>query len=124
MVRHIAALSLPVHLGTEVELPWFKVLQHGSTIVGSLVVFMWARQWLRQQPTAARKYNDSEWSHGVQTAALLLCASLAGALVNGWRGISRGPVAGLGYAAVGGMAALILTLVVVGWLWRPPQPGT
>jgi hypothetical protein len=115
-VRHIAALSIPVHVAQQVSVPGFKLLQHGSTIIGSLVVLRWAMSWLRRQPEEARKYSSAEWSEFLRTAALLLSVSVAGSVANGFRGISRGPVAVLGYAAVGGMAALILALLVLGSL--------
>jgi Domain of unknown function (DUF4184) len=115
-VRHLPVLSVPVHVAQQVAVPGFKLLQYGSTIIGSLVVLWWAVSWLRRQPEEARKYSPAEWSEFRRTATLLLCVSMAGSVANGIRGMSRGPVAGLGYAAVGGMVALILALLFLGWV--------
>jgi hypothetical protein len=126
-VRHLPGLSAPVRVPTRVDVPTFKVLQHGSTLIGVTVVFVWGVGWLRRQPVKARTYSSIEWSQARQTAAFILSASVAGAVANGLRGIGRGPAAGLGYAAVGGMAALIVTLIVGGWFWRDgrsPEPAT
>ena len=81
------------------------------------MVFWWAGRWLRLQPAQARRYSEAEWSQAVRIGALLLSASVAGALANGMRGVGRGPAAALGYAAVGAMAALMATLAAVGWFW-------
>jgi hypothetical protein len=44
---------------------------------------------------------------------------------NGLRGLPRGIAVGLGHAAVGGMAALAVALVIFGLVGRPPEdPGT
>jgi hypothetical protein len=115
-VRHLPALSAPVSVTTRASVPIFKLLQHGSTVIGGVVVFLWAVTWLRQQPVAARTYSSSEWAQARQAAGIILSVSLGGAVANGLRGISRGTAAGLGYAAVGAMAALIAALIVVGWL--------
>jgi hypothetical protein len=122
-VRHIPALSTPVHVGQLGSVAGFKLLQHGSTIIGSLLVLGWAMLWLHQQPTEARTYNRVECTELRRTGGLLLFMSVAGSVANGVRGISRGPVAGVGYAAVGGMAALIVTLIVVGWLRTGGRPA-
>jgi membrane-bound metal-dependent hydrolase YbcI (DUF457 family) len=126
-VRHLPSLSAPVRVTTRVDVPSFKVLQHGSTVIGLIVVFVWGVGWLRQQPVTARTYSSTEWRQARQTAAIILSASAAGAVANGLRAIGRGPGPVLGYAAVGGMAALIVSLIVVGWFWRDgrrPEPAT
>lgn len=45
-VVRLPALREPVLASIAPRLRWFKVLQHGSTVVGSLVVVAWAAAWI------------------------------------------------------------------------------
>jgi hypothetical protein len=116
VVRQLPALSLPVQVTPQLKLPGFKLLQHASTLMGLAVVFLWARQWLQGLPAEARKYSRVDRSRRIRTAALLLLVGPTAAVANGLRGLSRGRVPALGYAAVAGMAAVMATLIVAGGL--------
>jgi hypothetical protein len=123
-VRHIPALSTSVQLFGLGNLRIYKILQHGSTIVGLAAVAVWVGGWIRGQPSSARSYTDGSGFRAVRILAMLLAAGAAGAVLNGLRGMHRGLGAGLGHAAVGGMAALGIAVVVFGFVTRPRQgPG-
>ena len=115
-VRHLPALSLPIQVTPQLKVPGFKLLQHASTLIGIVVVYLWAQRWLQQQPIEARKYTSIEREQSLRTTALILLAGVTAAAANGLRGLSRGRVPALGYAAVAGMAAVMATLIVVGGL--------
>jgi Domain of unknown function (DUF4184) len=124
-VLNIPALSLTVRLAGLGHVPIFKMLQHGSTILGIGVVGIWVWRWFRHQPPSARVYADHSGLRAMRVLAMLLGVSLTGALLNGLRGIPRGITVGLGYAAVGAMAALAVALVIFGVMARPREdPGT
>jgi hypothetical protein len=113
-VRHIPALTAPVGLGDGLTVRGYKLLQHGSTILGLSGVVVWILIWFRRQPVELRRYSDQERSQATRTAALLLAAAVAGAFANGLRGLGRGPAFMLGLAAVGAMAAVIVALMGLG----------
>lgn len=123
-VRRIPALATAVHLGGVGDVPIFKILQHGSTILGVAVVALWVWRWIGRHPGSARSYHGQTRQQAVRIVALLFAAGAAGAFLNGLRGMGHGIAVGLGYAAVGGMAALAVALVVFGLVIRPPEvPG-
>jgi hypothetical protein len=119
-VRQLPSLARPVMLATQLSVPWFKVLQHGSTILGGVVLFLWCARWWGQQPTRARRYSHSERSWAIRLGVLVLSVAVAGAVANGVRAIDRGLTVVLGYSAVGGMAALVVALSVGGLFLKAP----
>jgi Domain of unknown function (DUF4184) len=112
-VRQVPALATPLHVRGR-TVPLFKLLQHASTVLGLLVVTCWALRWVRQRPAPARTYDSREASRAARIIGWLVAAGAAGVLLNGLRAVHRGPVTLLGYAAVGGMDALALALIVFG----------
>jgi hypothetical protein len=115
-VVRLPALREPVFASIAPRLHWFKVLQHGSTVVGSLVVFTWAAAWIARQPSDARRYPPGgAMRRALQVATLLALPSLA-AVANSLRGLPHGAANALGYAAVGAMSGLAIVLVTYG-LW-------
>jgi hypothetical protein len=120
-VLRFPALASTVQIGRFGEVPFFKLLQHGSTILGFAAVFIWLWHWVRRQPPGARVYSGQAGARAARILALLLTAGAAGAFLNGLRGMPRGIAVGLGFAAVGGMAALAVALVVFGLAVRPTE---
>lgn len=117
-VQRIPALTMMVHLTGLGDVRIFKILQHGSTILGLASVAVWVWRWVARQPRSARVYNGQSGPRAARLIAMLLAAGAGGALLNGLRASSRGIAAGLGYAAVGGMAALAIAFTVFGLLER------
>jgi hypothetical protein len=122
-VQHIAALSDVVHLGGLGDVRIFKILQHVSTVAGIIVVAVWLWSWLQRHPGTARVYSSGSGARAVRILTLLLAVGAGGALLNGLRGISRGIAAGLGHAAVGGMAALAIGFLMFGLVFRLSDKG-
>jgi hypothetical protein len=120
-VHRIPALATAVHLAGVGDVRIFKILQHGSTVLGMAVVALWVGRWVGRHPVSARSYNTQSRQRALRIVAMLLAAGAAGAFINGLRGMSRGIAAGLGYAAVGGMAALAVAIVVFGLVVRGPN---
>jgi hypothetical protein len=115
-VVRLPALREPVFAAIAPRLRWFKVLQHGSTVVGSLVVFAWAAAWVARQQPEARRYPPGVATARARQVALLLAAPSLAAIANAFRGLPEGAANALGYAAVGAMSGLAIVLFVYG-LW-------
>jgi hypothetical protein len=113
-VRLIPALATDVAPALIPGLRWYKVLQHGSTVVGILLVAVWiARTWRRRPP----EWRESAPGHARRALragmALLALAALAGA-GNALRAPAGGVAQPLGFAAVGAMLGLVLATAVYG----------
>jgi hypothetical protein len=115
MVRMVPLLAAPW--------PWYRVLQHGSTVIGSALVLHWMWRWYRDTPPS--RPDDARlgrrWRRGGR--CWLACA-VAGALL---LALARGagqPAAILWYGITGGVAALgaasLLFAGAYGWLGRAP----
>lgn len=102
-------------------LPGFKWLQHGSSVIGLLIIGLWALLWLRGR--SPRQAVDRRMPQGVRVAWWVsLPAVLVGAWV--WGALSWGPldaeftVQHLAYrvlppaCAIWGVATLVLCLVI------------
>src|SRR5262249_51853904 len=55
-VSHIQILASEVSPTRFAGLRWYNVLQHGSTLVGLVVVFLWSRRFLAKFSPAARRF--------------------------------------------------------------------
>lgn len=115
-VVRLSWLGGPVAPGWLGGLRWFKVLQHGSTVLGGAVLVTWMAWWLWRQPTTSRRYAPGEAKRVIRVSALLLSLAAVGGILNGARVLSTGPATALGYAAVGSMSALAVVLLGYG-LW-------
>lgn len=108
MVWHIAALRAEGLFGIR----WYKVLQHGSTVVGLVIVAYWVRGRIAALPAAARVFSAAEARRVVGAAAILLGIAVVAGVANGAR--ASGLRLMLGYTAIGGMAGLAVALFVFG----------
>jgi hypothetical protein len=97
---------------------WFKLLQHLSTVVGSIVVLIAIGCWLGRRSREDLTFAAGQPARAILVAVALLGAAGAGAALNGARGASRGVAPALGFAAVGAMAALAIALVAYGLVAR------
>jgi hypothetical protein len=89
----------------------YKLLQHGSTAVGSLAIAIWILTWWRRRPEGVRRAAWAGRGPIVRAAGAIGVVAAAGAVLNGLAappGISFG----LGRAAVGAMDG-----VIIGTLW-------
>jgi hypothetical protein len=109
-VTLVPALRAPILPSVRPELAWFKVLQHGSTVVGSLILLAWATRWVTHQPPAARRFAPGQRARSLQTVAVIVGTASAAGVLNAIRVRDTGLANILGYTAVGGMSALAFLL--------------
>jgi hypothetical protein len=105
-------LVAPVGIGP-VTMPAYKVLQHGSTVLGAVVLVIWGLGWWRQQPREARAFAPGQPREAMIALCGLLTAAALGASLNALRAPASLGLR-LGYAAVGAMLALGLAAVLWG----------
>lgn len=105
-VALLPALATPMSLGP-LTVPWYKVLQHGSTIAGLLVFIPLAAAWCACQPQVHR-------GRVIARAIAVTCIPLAVGLLNGLRFWTEGLqpfVVGTGVAFA---FAVVVTPVLIG----------
>jgi len=94
-------------------LPWYKVLQHASTVAGCLVVAAWlARRFRAEQAARA-------WRMGACAAATAVVAGV----LNGLRALTGDAAQVLGFASVGAMVGLVLGAATFGAVVRLRRRG-
>jgi hypothetical protein len=107
-VRHLPMLRATVFPPILV-VPWFKVLQHGSTLVGLSILVLAGVQWVRAQP-------ERPWGpllgRSIGIGLVLAVVGVANGLRFRNEGLTHVIVAG----AVAIVAALGVGLVLLGWL--------
>ncbi len=112
-VSHLPILAHSVPVAGE-DVAVFRILQHFSTVVGLAMVVAWVTDWVSDQPPELRVYTPAQRMRAQRIVLVLLAAGTLGAVLNGLRGVRHGLAGNLGYAAVGGMAALAVALTVFG----------
>lgn len=112
-VVRLPALRDPA-LSLGIGRPWYHLLQHLSTLAGGAILLAGVADWIRRHPPEVRRFAPGERTALVQTAAVLLAVCCAASLANGWRAAGSGVEWVLGYAAVGGMAALAASVTAYG----------
>jgi hypothetical protein len=122
-VARLPTLAQPAFPSIAARLPWFKFLQHGSTVVGGIVVLAWAVAWLRRQPRDARRYAPGAARRSIVDATTILAISTLPGIANSFPGREFGLANALGYAAVGSMSGLAVVLLVYGLLQRNSSPA-
>ena len=70
-------------------------------------------RWIRRQPHDPRRFGDGEAWRFVGVAAAVLAVATVGAVLNASRAMA-GTASALGLAAVGGMSALAIAMLVYG----------
>lgn len=106
-VTRLPALLEPAFaLGLHV--PWYNVLQHASTLLGGTVLLAAMGVWVRRHPPEARRFAPGQARALARAAAVILCVAVLASLANGSCALGSGPAWVLGYAAVGGMAGLVV----------------
>jgi membrane-bound metal-dependent hydrolase YbcI (DUF457 family) len=118
--RHWPFLREPVRLLGSI--PWFKVLQHGSTILGVAVLLVWAASWYRATTPAERRASPRFCAaQKLRIAAFGIAIASLGAVIRILPVTSSAPwKTCLGYAVVTWIAIAWWQLVAFGLLtnWR------
>jgi hypothetical protein len=121
-----AVMRLPFLQGEVIpglRLRWYKLLQHGSTILGGLSLFAWAFLVWQRQPDAARRLSGDQLRRVVRVVVAVAVAGAVGTVLNALRA-PRVLGAIVGYGAVGGMLAVILFVVAWSLTTLPPMSRT
>lgn len=117
-----AVTRMPALLGPAsmlgLDVPWYNVLQHASTLLGGAVLLMAIGGWVRGHPPEARRFVPGQTQDLLRAASFILCVAVVASLANGSRALGSGPEWVLGYAAVGGMAGLALAATAYALLRR------
>jgi hypothetical protein len=113
-VHQVSGLETSVRISQSHWIRGYMILQYASSVVGLLVVAAIVWQWVRSFPGSAFHVPAGERAWRIRDVSLLLLAGMTGAILN----VSRDHPAGwpwtLGFAAVGGMAALAVALLAYG----------
>jgi hypothetical protein len=117
-VTHVPALQALVLPDLIPRLRWYRLFQHTSTLVGLAVLAASVARWLRHQPRHALRFAPGQAPRSLGWVAALFALATAGAVINGIRGLPQGRVLAAGYAAVGGMSTLAVSLVAFGLIFR------
>jgi hypothetical protein len=114
-VAHWPGLQSTVQLGA-LSVPWYRLLQHGSSILGLVLLAVLVARWARTQPPVAARAL-------VGRIALLGSVLAAVGIANGLRLLDAGATAFLVAGGVAVSAACVAGPIVVG-LCLPRAAGT
>jgi Domain of unknown function (DUF4184) len=126
VVRHLPALTMPIHLTHHHSMPAYKLLQHGSSILGLVVLGVAYFIWLRgAEPSHV---NLPRLSSGAKViiAALMHAGACAAALLRiaprmmSWDTIRWNVVQG----GITFVSVFVLEAIVFSLIWRLTQPGS
>jgi hypothetical protein len=115
--RHWAFLRGPVDVPVLGTIPWFKVLQHSSTIAGLVMLAIWFVRWYQStKPEPARQMMRSSSSRSSRTAIVvfILFVAITGAIVRAMWGTAGLPLE-LSFRRFA--AESVITAVVLIW-WQ------
>jgi len=118
VVRSIRGLVTPALPSVLPSIPWYKVVQHVSSLVGIVVLCAWAWSWLRGQDRASLAYGERSPRPAIRVTAAILGVAAIGAVLNGQRVHDPSLSSLLALAAVGAMAAFAAAIVSYGVLVR------
>jgi hypothetical protein len=74
--RHWSFLRLPVHLPVAGTIQIYKLLQHGSTLIGLVAVALWIRHWYRTTKPA-EAFSPDRFTPAQRRIIILLVPALA-----------------------------------------------
>jgi hypothetical protein len=92
MVQQIPVLSKPLLETTQGTLKVYKVLQHGSTLFGAVVLFFWYLKWLKQAPRPMIT-TVVQWSPNTKKLIIVLIGASACLLATFYSLLTLSPVA-------------------------------
>jgi hypothetical protein len=113
-VQQVSGLETSIRISQSHWMRGYAILQYASSLIGLLVVAAVIWQWVRTFPRSAWHVRAGERAWRIRDASLLLLSGMMGAILNASRDHPPGWSWTLGFAAVGGMAALAVALLVYG----------
>jgi hypothetical protein len=117
-IRWFPALLAPAFPSLLPHVPWYALIQHGSSLVGTIVLCAWGWWWVRRQAPETLAYRGRSPARALRVAAGILGAAAVGAVLNGLRVHDPSLGSRLALGAVGAMAAFALAIVSYGVLAR------
>lgn len=105
-----------------VPLPWYRLLQYGSSIAGSLALAAWATAWIASRPARDRVWSPGQQARTIRVVAWILFVSAGCGVADSVAGSRHTFAINLGRAAVGAMAGCVLAVLVFS-LTRRPSTG-
>ena len=88
--RHWSVLRQPLSLPMVEEIPVYKILQHGSTIIGLGILSAWLLHWYRTSQPSAPLRNQLSPKKKAEVIAFVATVAVAGAIVRAVVGIGIG----------------------------------
>jgi hypothetical protein len=110
-VAAIPALRSSGFSASALNLRWYQLFQHGSTLLGLTVLALWARQTWKGHSPEARRFAPGEAALLGQVLLTIAAVSAVAAVLNGMRAWHQGSLKVLAFAAVGGMDGTVLGLL-------------
>jgi hypothetical protein len=114
IVGAVSALRTDLARPASGDLRWFNVLQHVSTVGGTLFVFAWMGRAWAGLPDEARRFGPGQVARTTLVAGSLALAAAVAGVLNGRRAWSGPPLATIAFAAVGAMVGLLLVAAMFG----------
>ena len=93
-------------------LPWFKLLQYGSSMLGMIALAMWMGSWVRSQPPAAREWLPGQRARAIRVAGIVLAVSAISGVADSAVQHQHGWTADLGRGLVGAMVGCAIAVTI------------
>lgn len=122
LVRDWPVLRHPIHLKVIAPQPLYKLLQHGSTLLGLSVLLLWIAAWYREaEPVGEQSCDQSGWPvrRIVTLLTILIISAATGTLYAVWRvGMPTW------HSSIGAfLGPLVVTAIAAAW-WQLMLLGT
>lgn len=115
-VRQLHWLNRRVQTGPHDWIRYYSILQYASSIIGLVAVIAIVWRWVAAQPRGSLSVPVGQRAWRVREVGFLLFSGALGAVLNASLPHPAGRAWAIGAAAVGGMSALALALLVYGLL--------
>jgi hypothetical protein len=125
VVQRVPELNTPIQLTHTKAMPVYKLLQHGSSVLGLIVLALAYFAWLRRAEPSHAKLPGLASCAKIVIASVMVAGACAAALLRtvppliSW-GTIRGNVVGGGIAFV---SALVVEAIVFSLVWRFSRRG-
>jgi hypothetical protein len=93
-------------------LPWYKLLQYASSIVGSLALVAWAARWTASRPARDRAWSPGQRSRSIRVVGWILFVSAVCGIADSLMGSSHAAALDPGRAVVGAMLGCVVAVLV------------
>jgi hypothetical protein len=103
-----------------IALPWYKLLQYGSSVGGLLLIVFWIATWIRSQPASAREWAPGQFPRTLRVVSFVLVISAVCGVADSLMGSRHTWQVGLGRAAVGAMVGCSLAVLAYGLIRTRP----